>query len=95
MGREQTAELTPGERIARDWGLALRRARKDAGYTQTTFAEKVGYTQTTVSSYERGRSPWTPEVLLLFAAHLGATVPELFPWPPFIEQIERFRLGLS
>lgn len=88
-------ELKPAERVARDWGLALRAARHRAGFTQTTFAATTGYNQSTISSYERGRSPWTPEVMLLFAAHLNMTVPELFPWPAFIEQIEKFRLGLA
>ena len=84
---------TPSGRVAKMWGVSLRKRRGALGYTQTTFAEKVGHTQTTISRYERGTAPWTPEVMLTFAVALDSTVPDLFPWPMGVEDMERFRIG--
>lgn len=85
------SEPTPSERIAKEWGVALRQERQRKGFTQMTFAAAVGRDQTTISRYERGEGPWTPEVMLSFAVALGTTVTKLFHWPVGIEDAERFR----
>lgn len=82
--------MRPSERINRAWGENLRSARKVAGFTQETFAERAGMSQESVSRYERGVAPWTPEVMLIFAVALDRFVTQLFPWPVGIEDAERY-----
>jgi len=82
---------TPSEKLAAEWGSKLRQARQSKGFTQVTFGELVGRDQTSISRYERGDAPWTPDVMLSFAVALDTTVPQLFPWPFGIEDMERYR----
>lgn len=86
---------TPAQRVSENWGKRLRSARDKAGYTQITFGERTHLGQTTISRYERGVAPWTPEVMLRFAAVLDTEVDALFPWPVGITDVERFRLEVA
>lgn len=90
-----TGTQTPAQRVSASWGKRLRKAREDAGYTQITFGERTTFGQTTISRYERGVAPWTPEVMLRFAAVLNQEVDALFPWPVGITDIERYRLEVA
>lgn len=92
---KRTSTLSPAQGIAIFWGKQLHAARKNAGYTQTTFADACNVKQTTVSRYERGISPWTPEAMLRFAAILNLSMEELFPWTPGIVTAEQYRLGVA
>lgn len=87
--------LTPSGRVSESWGKRLRKAREAAELTQVAFGELTTFGQTTISRYERGIAPWTPEAMLRFAAVLNLEVDDLFPWPPGIKDVERFRLGVA
>ena len=55
----------------------LETLRKQKGYTQTAFAEKLGLTQGMVSMIENGERDPSLETLLNIASALGVTVDEL------------------
>lgn len=40
-------------------GRYIQKLRKQKGYTQATFAEKLGVAESTVASYEAGRNNFT------------------------------------
>lgn len=86
---------TPAQRLGRAWGKRLAAERKNAGYSQAAFAAMIQRDQPWVSRHERGRSAWTIDSMLLFAAALNKSTGELFEWPYGIEAIERFRLSLD
>lgn len=58
-------------------GERLARLRKQAGYTQTEFAEKVGITQVLVSGYETDRNQFSAEMAVRFALALDVSLDEL------------------
>ena len=95
MGQTAAITRTPAQQLAAQWGKRLRTARKDRGFTQTTFAEACSYNQTTISRFERGEGTWTPEFMLRFAAVLDHDLETLFPWPFGLVSAERYRIGVA
>lgn len=58
-------------------GQRLARLRKQCGYTQTEFAQKVGITQVLVSGYETDRNQFSAEMAVRFALALDVSLDEL------------------
>ena len=58
-------------------GQRLARLRKQHGYTQVEFADRVGITQVLVSAYETDRRQFSVEMAIRFAMALEITLDEL------------------
>jgi transcriptional regulator with XRE-family HTH domain len=58
-------------------GQRLARLRKQHGYTQVEFAEKVGITQVLQSAYEKDRCQFSVEMAVRFALALDVSTDEL------------------
>ena len=59
---------------ARDFGLAVRAARKEAGLSQARLAQRCGCSQRFVSELERGKPTAELDRALRFLAELGVPV---------------------
>lgn len=59
------------------FGQRLARLRKERGFTQVEFAEKVGTIQAIVSDYERDKLRPYADVVVRFAVVLGVSTDEL------------------
>ena len=58
-------------------GERLTRLRKQRGYTQVEFAEKVGITQVLISMYETDRRQFSVEMAIRFALALDVSLDEM------------------
>jgi transcriptional regulator with XRE-family HTH domain len=58
-------------------GQRLAQLRKQHGYTQVEFAEKVGITQVLQSAYEKDRCQFSVEMAVRFALALDVSTDEL------------------
>ena len=61
--------------------------RKQCGYTQTEFAEKVGITQALISAYETNRNQFSAEMAVRFALALDVSLDELLH--PKVQRVSR------
>lgn len=74
-------------------GKQLRRARRAAGFTQVTLAERVDVEQNTISRFETGAVCPSELMQLKLAVVLGCDVDELFGWPFGTMDMARTRLA--
>jgi transcriptional regulator with XRE-family HTH domain len=58
-------------------GQRLARLRKQRGYTQVEFADKIGITQVLQSAYEKDRCQFSVEMAVRFALVLDVSLDEL------------------
>jgi DNA-binding XRE family transcriptional regulator len=65
--------------IWEEWGRRLRDARRDAGYTQVTFAAALEISQQRISQFEKGLAAPRDELKIRIAQRLGCQVRKLFP----------------
>jgi len=77
MAKKATVRKPPLDFGGETFGERLARIRKERGYTQVEFAEKVGITQVLVSSYETGSRQFSVEMAIRFALVLDITTDEL------------------
>ena len=59
-------------------GRAVRRLRRDAGYSQESFADECGFHRTYIGSVERGETNISLDNLERIARTLNLTVGQLF-----------------
>lgn len=64
-----------------EWGRRVREARKEAGYTQVTFALDLDISQQRVSQLETGQAAPRDALKLRIARLLKRRVADLFPLP--------------
>jgi transcriptional regulator with XRE-family HTH domain len=74
--RSRAAERTSGS-VAREAGLALRRARLSSGLTLRDLAARVGLPYSTLSKLENGKMSLTYDKLIRLAQGLGTDLQEL------------------
>ena len=77
MARRATIKKPPLDFGGETLGERLARLRKQRGYTQVEFAEKVGITQVLVSVYETDRRQFSVEMAIRFAMDLDVSLDEL------------------
>jgi transcriptional regulator with XRE-family HTH domain len=77
MARRATIRKPPLDFGDETLGERLTRLRKQRGYTQVDFAEKVGITQVLVSVYETDRRQFSVEMAIHFALALDVSLDEL------------------
>lgn len=77
MARRATIRKPPLDFGGETLGERLTRLRKQRGYTQVDFAEKVGITQVLVSVYETDRRQFSVEMAIRFALALDVSLDEL------------------
>lgn len=70
-----------GDRLAAEWGQAVRRRREARGLTQATLGKACDTTQQTIDRIERGETIPRDRLKVILAARLGLPVEELFTWP--------------
>jgi transcriptional regulator with XRE-family HTH domain len=78
MAKRATIRKPPLDFGGETLGERLTRLRKQRGYTQVEFAEKVGITQVLVSTYETDRRQFSVEMAIRFALALDVSTDELF-----------------
>jgi DNA-binding XRE family transcriptional regulator len=69
------------QHIWEDWGRRVREARKDADYTQVTFAEALDISQQRISQLETGQLAPRDELKIRIARLLKRRISDLFPLP--------------
>jgi DNA-binding XRE family transcriptional regulator len=67
------------QQIWEEWGRRLREARREAGYTQVTFAAALKISQQRVSQFEKGLAAPRDWLKLEIAHRLECPVRKLFP----------------
>jgi transcriptional regulator with XRE-family HTH domain len=67
------------ERLAREFGAAIRARRKDLGHTQADLAGMIGANRRFVSELERGKGTSYLAPALAAAEALGMRIGRLFP----------------
>jgi transcriptional regulator with XRE-family HTH domain len=77
MSKRPTVKKPPLDFGNETLGERLARLRKQAGYTQIEFAEKVGITQVLVSAYETDRHQFSAEMAVRFALALDVSTDAL------------------
>jgi transcriptional regulator with XRE-family HTH domain len=77
MSKRPTVTQPPLDFGGETLGERLARLRKQRGYTQIEFAEKVGITQVLVSAYETDRHQFSAEMAVRFALALEMSLDEL------------------
>lgn len=77
MSKRPTVKQPPLDFGGETLGERLARLRKQCGYTQIEFAEKVGITQVLVSAYETDRHQFSAEMAVRFAIALDLSTDEL------------------
>jgi transcriptional regulator with XRE-family HTH domain len=77
MAKRATIRKPPLDFGGETLGERLARLRKQRGYTQSEFAEKVGITQVLVSLYETDRRQFSVEMAIRFALALDISTDEL------------------
>jgi transcriptional regulator with XRE-family HTH domain len=77
MAKRATIRKPPLDFGGETLGERLTRLRKQRGYTQVEFAEKVGITQVLVSVYETDRRQFSVEMAIRFALALDISIDEL------------------
>ena len=70
-----------GDRLAVEWGQAVRRRRGERGLTQATLGRACDTTQQTIDRIGRGETIPRDRLKVILAARLGLPVEELFTWP--------------
>lgn len=97
MSIDDRPTLTPGQRLAFTWGLAVRRARQRSNRTQVDVAVAVAVSPSTVCRMELGRGAGFPlDTWAAVAAEVGAnlsTVLEPIDRPFGIEEVRRIAEG--
>lgn len=58
--------------------MDLRTARKEAGYTQESFALKIGVKRLSVARYESGTRKPSRDIAIRFAAELGLSTEQMW-----------------
>lgn len=76
------ADAPSHELLIAGWAAKVRQFRKEAGFSQVTFAAALGVDQTTVSRIERGKHPFNAELMVAIAAVLERELHEVFEYPP-------------
>lgn len=77
MAKRATIRKPPLDFGGETLGERLARLRKQRGYTQSEFAERVGITQVLVSLYETDRRQFSVELAIRFALALDTSTDEL------------------
>ena len=77
MAKRATIRKPPLDFGGEPLGERLTRLRKQRGYTQVEFAEKVGITQVLISMYETDRRQFSVEMAIRFAMALDVSLDEL------------------
>jgi transcriptional regulator with XRE-family HTH domain len=77
MAKRATIRKPPLDFGGETLGERLTRLRKQRGYTQVEFAEKVGITQVLISMYETDRRQFSVEMAIRFAMALDVSLDEL------------------
>jgi transcriptional regulator with XRE-family HTH domain len=77
MAKKAAVNKPPLDFGAESLGERLARLRKQRGFTQIEFAERVGITQVLVSTYETGRCQFSVEMAIRFAVALDISIDEL------------------
>jgi transcriptional regulator with XRE-family HTH domain len=77
MAKKATIRKPPLDFGGETLGERLAQLRKQRGYTQLEFAEKVGITQVLVSLYETDRRQFSVEMAIRFAMALDISTDEL------------------
>lgn len=81
--REDFMDLsTAEERLAREFGAAIRTRRKALGHTQADLADMIGTNRRFVSELERGKGTSYLAPALAAAEALGLRIGGLFPEAP-------------
>jgi transcriptional regulator with XRE-family HTH domain len=83
MAKRATIRKPPLDFGNETLGERLTRLRKQRGYTQVEFAERVGITQVLISMYETDRRQFSVEMAIRFALALEVSLDEmLYPKAP-------------
>jgi transcriptional regulator with XRE-family HTH domain len=77
MAKRATVKKPPLDFGGETLGERLARLRKERGFTQVEFAEKVGITQVLISSYETDARQFSVEMAIRFALALDISTDEL------------------
>jgi transcriptional regulator with XRE-family HTH domain len=77
MAKRATIRKPPLDFGGETLGQRLTRLRKQRGFTQVEFADKVGITQVLVSTYETDRRQFSVEMAIRFALALDISTDEL------------------
>jgi transcriptional regulator with XRE-family HTH domain len=77
MAKRATVRKPPLDFGGETLGERLARLRKQRGYTQIEFADRVGITQVLVSLYETDRRQFSVEMAIRFALALDVSTDEL------------------
>jgi transcriptional regulator with XRE-family HTH domain len=77
MAKRATIRKPPLDFGGETLGERLTRLRKQRGYTQVEFAEKVGITQVLISMYETDRRQFSVEMAIRFALALDVSLDEM------------------
>lgn len=77
MAFESSSEIE--QRFYREFGLALRQAREEAGLTQEALGRTVGLSRTSITNIERGTQPVAIHTLLRLGRAVDKTPDELLP----------------
>ena len=77
MAKRATIRKPPLDFGGEPLGERLTRLRKQRGYTQVEFAEKVGITQVLISMYETDRRQFSVEMAIRFALALDVSLDEM------------------
>lgn len=75
--------MADGKELAAAFGVVVREARKEKGFSQESFADHVGVHRTFMGLIERGKSNVTMLTASRIAEGLGITLSQ------FIEAVER------
>ena len=77
MAKRATIRKPPLDFGGEPLGERLTRLRKQRGYTQVEFAERVGITQVLISMYETDRRQFSVEMVIRFALALEVSLDEM------------------
>lgn len=69
------------DKLARQWGAAVRKRREQRGLTQATLGKACDVSQQTIDRIERGETIPRDRLKVVIAARLGVAVADLFAWP--------------
>jgi transcriptional regulator with XRE-family HTH domain len=77
MSKRPSVSKPPLDLGGETLGQRLARLRKQGGFTQIEFAEKVGITQVLISAYETDRHLFSAEMAIRFALALDVSTDDL------------------
>ena len=75
----EQAEIS--DKLATEWGRAVRERREARGLTQAMLGKVCDTTQQTINRIEQGQTIPRDRLKVVIAARLGMPVGELFAWP--------------